>query len=221
MSRKSFTLFGGTKNLEGQLDEFLDTLSESNILFRSGLTYYLEAGGNAGEGFKQKIAQVASMESRADDLRRNIERALYEQSLIPESRGDVLGLLEDLDALINAFEKNLIDLRIENPGFSSEYAKEMKTLSEQVALCVESLVVASRAFFRDIGSVRDNLHKVMLYEKEADKIAHLLKEKIFNSDLSLDKKAHLRYFVDKIDNLANGAEDVADGLAIYTIKRAA
>jgi hypothetical protein len=30
---------------------------------------------------------------------------------------------------------------------------------------------------------------------------------------------HLRYFVERIDELANSAEDVADALQIYTIKR--
>jgi len=221
MSKKSFQIFSGTRNLESQIDEFLDMLSESNIIFRSGLTYFLEAGGSSGEAFQQKLAQVATMESRADELRRAIERSLYEQALIPESRGDVLGLLEDLDTLINDFEGNLIAFKIENPVFIKEDHKDIKMLAEQVALCVESIVVASRAFFRDIGSVRDNLHKTSLYEKEADTIANGLKESIFNSDITLDRKVHLRDFVNRVDKLANKAEDIADLLAIYTIKRAA
>jgi uncharacterized protein Yka (UPF0111/DUF47 family) len=37
--------------------------------------------------------------------------------------------------------------------------------------------------------------------------------------MSLSHKAHLRNFVEHIDNLADRSEDVADRLAIYTIKR--
>ncbi|MBF0127742.1 MAG: DUF47 family protein [Magnetococcales bacterium] len=99
--------------------------------------------------------------------------------------------------------------------------KDIKSLCEQVALCVESCVMASRAFFRDINAVRDHTHKVMLYEKEADKISISLKTVLFKSDLPLDQKSHLRNFIDKIDQLANEAEDVCDYLTIYTIKRAA
>ncbi|MBF0447812.1 MAG: DUF47 domain-containing protein, partial [Magnetococcales bacterium] len=44
---------------------------------------------------------------------------------------------------------------------------------------------------------------------------------IFTSDLTLDRKTHLKGFIEKIDDLANHAEDVADGLAIFIIKRAA
>ena len=46
-----------------------------------------------------------------------------------------------------------------------------------------------------------------------------MKKAIFATDLPLSHKAHLRNFVEHIDNLADKSEDVADRLAIYTIKR--
>ena len=97
----------------------------------------------------------------------------------------------------------------------------MKQLAEQVALAVESLVMAARSFLRDLNALRDHNHKVMLYENEADQLALSLKARIFKSDLPLERKAHLRNFVDKVDQLADEAEDVADWLAIYAIKRIA
>ena len=84
---------------------------------------------------------------------------------------------------------------------------------------VESLVLASRAFFRNIAAVSDHMHKVMFYEKEADKVSTKLKRAIFASDLPLSHKVHLRDFVEHIDNVADRAEDVADRLTIYAIKR--
>jgi predicted phosphate transport protein (TIGR00153 family) len=216
-----FRLFGGTKALETQIDEFLDLLSESNILYRAGLTYYLDNGGSDNDAFRQKLQQVDTMEHRADELRRSIELALYEQSLIPDSRADMLSLLEDLDYLMNVFEENLFAYSIESPDFPQEYHKQIKQLAEQVALSVESLVMAARAFLREPNAVRDHIHKVMLYEHEADQLSLALKTGIFKSNLSLERKAHLRHFVDKVEQVANEAEDVADWLAIYTIKRAA
>jgi uncharacterized protein (UPF0335 family) len=46
-----------------------------------------------------------------------------------------------------------------------------------------------------------------------------LKRAVFASDLELAHKTQLRYFVERVDELANEAEDIADYLAIYTIKR--
>jgi predicted phosphate transport protein (TIGR00153 family) len=214
-------LFSGSKSLENQLDEFLDLLSESGILYRAALIYYLDNGGSTNDSFQQKVKQVDEVETRADSLRRSIELSLYEKSLIPESRGDMLSLLEDLDFLINRFEENLYSYSIENPEFPVEFHQLMKQLIEQVALSVEAVVMAARSFLRDVNAVRDHIHKVMLYEHEADQFAMALKTQIFNSDLPLERKAHLRHFVDKVEDVSNQAEDVADWLAIYTIKRAA
>ena len=53
----------------------------------------------------------------------------------------------------------------------------------------------------------------------ADRISTRLKKQLFASDLELQQKHHLRTFVEHIDNVADWAEDVADRLAIYAIKR--
>ena len=74
-------------------------------------------------------------------------------------------------------------------------------------------------FFRDTKSVRDNAHKVTYFEKESDIKFSSLARRIFNSDLNLDQKMHLRYFVEKIDRICDQAEDIADELIIYSIKR--
>jgi len=55
--------------------------------------------------------------------------------------------------------------------------------------------------------------------KEADKVSTKLKQAIFSSELDLSRKTHLRNFVEHIDNIPDWAEDVADRLAIYAIKR--
>ena len=61
--------------------------------------------------------------------------------------------------------------------------------------------------------------KDYLYEQEADKISYALKKQIFAAQLDKATKIHLREFVDQIDAIADKAEDVADRLTIYAIKR--
>jgi len=50
-------------------------------------------------------------------------------------------------------------------------------------------------------------------------LSSALKRDIFDSDLELARKLHLREFVEQIDGIADLAEDIADRLAIYSIKR--
>ncbi len=67
--------------------------------------------------------------------------------------------------------------------------------------------------------MKDNLYKVHHYEKEADRISDALKRSIFASSLDLAHKIQLRYFAMNVEKVSDKAEDVADRLAIYAIKR--
>ncbi len=131
----------------------------------------------------------------------------------------MLGLLENMDRILNECEGAMWQFFIERPKIPEEFNADFAGLTECVVESVSALVSASRRFFRDIDAVSDQLHKVMFYEKEADKVSTKLKIAIFASELDLSRKAQLRNFVEHIDNIADTAEDVADRLAIYTIKR--
>jgi len=214
---EKFRLFRRTKDLENQIDNYLDKMSESAVMFKLAVKVYLRDG--ATEEFKQKLQQVNAAESEADHLRRSIEKELYTHTLIPDSRGDVLGLIETLDHVINLFEGTLWSLDIERPDIPEEFRRGFKQLTAMVVETVDALVLAARSFFRSPLAVADFNSKVLIFEKEADKISTKLKREIFESDLDLPRKMHLRQFVEQIDNVADWAEDVADRLAIYAIKR--
>ena len=209
-------LFKATKKLENQIDLFLDTVSEGNLVFQKGLGEYL---AHKQEPFAHSVSQLNELEARADKLRRDIESALYEQSLIPEQRGDVMKLLETSDDIIDTAKETLLQLDIQHPVFPEELSGNMLELCRNVVEASEALIRATRAFFRNISAVKDHLHKVYFYENEADNTGRLLLRAIYDGPASLAEKNHWRYFISNIDKLADKAEAVADLLGIYTIKR--
>ena len=159
------------------------------------------------------------MESKADKITKEVERSLYEETLIPDSRSDVLRLLEHLDELIGMYQGNCYRFSIQKPNFPEEFHDDLINLTETVVNCVESLCLTVRSFFKDIKKVRDNAHKVTFYEKESDIQYSSLAHKIFATNLPLDQKIHLQYFVERIDRICDQAEDIADEIQIYAIKR--
>ncbi|MBF0416981.1 MAG: hypothetical protein HQL86_01875 [Magnetococcales bacterium] len=221
MQASPHAFFGRIKALENRLDEFLDLLSESNIHFRAGITYFLEAGGNHAAVFQQKVKEIGVIQSRGENLKRHIEAELQEWILIPDVRADFVGLIHAQGNLIGQFGENLQHFAIENPVFPQEIHKDIKLLGEQVALSVESCVMASRALFRDPGSQRDHIHMAKLHGAEAHKIAMRLKANIFNAERGLEQKIHQRTFIDRIWQLAVQGDQVCDALAVHAIKRAA
>jgi predicted phosphate transport protein (TIGR00153 family) len=209
-------LFKKTKLLEAQIDEYLDCVVRGALLFRQGVKYYLE---NSMDDFEERLNDLDSLESHGDQLRRQIETGLYEHTLIPESRGDVLGLLESTDAVLNTMNETLMQFSVEIPELIPELHQMYIELAEVSTAAVEAMVLAIRAYFRDLNAVRDHINKVQFYENESDKIARKIKRIVFRKDLRLSHKIHMRYFAYHIENIADEAEDVTDRLAIATIKR--
>jgi len=217
LQKKVSHLFSGTRSLENQIDEFLDKVSEAGMVFGRAMRVYLNQGPS--DEFNTFLDQAADIERRGDELRRTIEAELYVRTLIPDLRGDVLALLESMDHLVNVYEGDLFRISIQSPDIPEQFHAGYTELVETVMSCVDSVVLAARAFFRDIDAVRDHCSKTIFLETEADKTGTKLQRAIFASSLPLERKMHLRYFVERIDELANSAEDVADALQIYTIKR--
>ena len=214
---KTESLFGQTKQLEREIDQFVDILSEVGLVFKSIVSLYLNNGNS--DKFDEMVEQVRGMESKADKITKEVERTLYEETLIPDARSDVLRLLEHMDELIGMYQGNCYHFSIQKPDFPKEFHRDLISLCETVVNCVESLCLTVRSFFRDTKSVRDDAHKVTFYEKESDIQFSSLARKIFDSKLPLDQKMHLRYFVEKIDRICDQAEDIADEIQIYAIKR--
>ncbi|MBI28582.1 MAG: hypothetical protein CMI95_01645 [Pelagibacteraceae bacterium] len=101
---KTETMFSQSKDLERQIDEFVDTVSEVGIIFKRAVRDYLSNG--SGSNFDQMVEQVSTMESKADKIKKDVETVLYEETLIPDARSDVLRLLEHLDQMIGLIQGN-------------------------------------------------------------------------------------------------------------------
>ncbi|MDQ7007897.1 MAG: DUF47 family protein [Acidobacteriota bacterium] len=209
-------LFGKTRRLEMRVDEFFDAVSEGALIFARGVGHYL-----AGEeqAFAADLEAVRGAEQRADVLRREVENQLYSHALIPDQRGDVLGLLESSDDVIDEAYSALAHLDVERPRIDDAERADFTELARAGAASVEALVLAARAFFRDVGAVKDHLHKVYFYEKESDQISLRLRRRIFASSLELAVKLHLAGFVERLARVSDRAESVADRIAIYAVKR--
>jgi len=207
-----------TKELEANIDAYLDRVENAGLIFLEGVKAYLN-GKN--EKFEKHYQSISTLESEADNVRRDIKHKLYTYMLIPESRGDVLGLLETMDDVIDISEKVLEQFSIEQPEIPEFLKSDFLDLAELCSKTVEELVKGTRAFFREIKLVNDYVNKVHFYEHEADDVEENLKRKAFNSAeiKRLSRKVHMRYFAEKIALVSDIAEAVAERLSVYTIKR--
>ena len=205
-----------TKKLETQIDEYLDLVIKGGLIFKLGIKCYFDG---QIEEFENHLKDLRKIEERADDLRRNIEIKLYARTLIPEARGDVLGLLESCDKVLNITTETLLEFSVEIPNLFPELKTDFLEISESSIACVENTVSGIRSYFKNIDAVRDYVTKVQFYRKETNKIAERIKRTIFRTDNELSLKIHARYFTFHIEKIAEQSEDVCDRLLIAIIKR--
>ena len=208
--------FSDTKALETQVDEFLNLIVQGALAMNEAVVCYLD---QKDDEFANWIEKVGALESQADEIRKHTETTLYTYALIPESRGDVLGLLENMDNVVDHAKRVLQCFDVERPEIPAAYREGFIKLSEATTNAVDNVVGAARAYFRDVNMVRDYINKVDFFESEADRAALILKKQIFRTGLDLSRKTHLRYFIDQMESISDIAENVGERLAIAAIKR--
>jgi predicted phosphate transport protein (TIGR00153 family) len=212
-----FSLFSGAHELEQKIDEMHDKVLESSLYFKEAFEIYLQEGRS--QNYRRASKKIKNIESKADDLRREIESRLYIRNLIPDLRADVLMLVENIDKVINEFDEVAHKFYIEQPDIPTDFRAKFRLLVQQVCECAENMVICSRAFFRDFATVRDYSRKVYFLEHESDKTWAALKQDVFDSDMELAHKIQLNTLIEDMADVADKAEDCIDAVLIFTIKR--
>ena len=210
--------FNQVSLLEGEIEAMLDEISQAGMIFLAAIKDYLD--GNQ-EKFQDRLKKIMEIESDVDDKRREIRYKLYTKMLIPESRGDVLSLLENIDNVIDAMQDTLIQFDIESPDIPDSLKQEFISLADASNEAVNNTVKASRSFFKELHLVNDYINKTYFYEHEADVLESGIKKKVFSSDDygDLAHKMHIRDFAVHIARISDEAEAVCERLSVAAIKR--
>lgn len=213
-------MFGRKKSIKliEDIDRYFDLIDQLLLVFKEGVRNYLYSNP---AGFNDNLKKMSALDSEADVLRREIENALYTQTALVRSRGDIMRLFEKTRSITDMLNDSLFQFEIETPFIPSELNPEFMKLTEFSTLAVESVVTAAKAYFKAPETVQDKINRAYFYEKEAVKYAQTIKRTVFHNmqTLKLSEKFHLRYFALHIENLSKGAENVADQLAVMAIRR--
>lgn len=209
-------LFRKTKELVIKIDNFIDLTEQAGLHLKQGVKLYIES---RYQEFEERLDLMRETENRADFHRKEIEEQLYTQTLIPESRGDVLGILESMDSVIDRVKFTLLEFSIERPHIPDSLKAGFLEMVDPVKDSISALCGATRSYFYDINGVKNYLNKVKFYEKESDMAAERMKREVYKMELGLSAKMHLGTFIRNIDSLADKSEIVSDRLSIAAIKR--
>ncbi|MBN2211204.1 MAG: DUF47 domain-containing protein [Sedimentisphaerales bacterium] len=176
-------------------------------------------GSNDRRELHQRMNKVHQAESQADNIRRDIEVMLYSKSIFPESRGDILGLLEALDKVPNQTETVVRMLYIQHIHIPEAYRPGIIELLEVARRCTTALIDATGKLFSNFPAVGAAVGKVDQLESDADVLENTLIESVFASEMDGFDKIMLRDVIHRLAHICDRAETAADRISIIIAKR--
>lgn len=205
------------ENIEGMLERYFDQCDECLEKFESAMAIFFDTGPK--DAFREAVEDVHSAEGKADDLRHEIEFLLYGKALLPESRGDLLGLLEAYDGLPNVVETISFVFDCQALVLPEPLRADFRALAD---INIEAFRLARRAVDTLMANPRGTMHAtkaVDIKESESDRGERALIRAIFGGDWDMGTKHGLKEAVLLLGEISDRAERVAHRIAITAIKR--
>ena len=209
-------LFKKQYAVEEKVQRLLRLLVDMAHLYQAAYESYFEG---SLEEFSQRNKELGQIEKQLDELGHQIQMTLLHESLMPNSRDDLLWFLTKLDKVPSSFKHSLVDILFEKPEIPEELHSPMKNMLTHTHLAVKALAHATDSLFSDLRSVRQHVEEVSRQESEVDKIEQKLLEIVFeNKKYDLAIQYQLKGILKQIGRVTNLAEDVADAVLILATK---
>lgn len=205
------------KQIESKMAQYRTHASACVQELACSLERYLETE-DLGR-LEEDCVVIHRAESKADDIRREIEDMMYERALFPESRGDVLLMLELVEEVPNLAEhiaRNVVDPSLAIP---KDLHAGIRQLLGVACRCVEDMFVATAKLFTDFTGANAMTGRVDALESEADDLEHKLIRQVFSGTSSDFEKILLRDLIRDISGLCDSSMKVADRIRVFVARR--
>ena len=143
---------GREKQIQVKLEQYLDALWQIACRLREALVAYLDQDEQA---FTDLLEAINPLESRLYGIRRHIEMEIYCRRLLPDTRDDVLGLLENIDKIPDRIQSVTRNLQLQNVELPSLLKADLRQLSDHVVEAVQILTKITYAFLNKPAEVRN------------------------------------------------------------------
>ena len=192
-------------------------VGETLELFKKMMFAYL----NDDDEYRDIAFKIHEAEHRADELRREVERQIYEGAFMPVFREDYIMLAELTDSVADRAEYCADMVTLQRPYVPEEFTDEFKELILEIAVTYRPFEKLMKPENLD-DSLRSQemVQKIGTFEQAVDKLEWDLIQDIFEVEsLSLAQKIHLRSLINLVAGIADRIEDASDRILIMLAKK--
>ncbi|MFP4142788.1 MAG: TIGR00153 family protein [Thermoplasmata archaeon] len=201
--------FEGLKKHSALIKKAIDELMR-------GVKLYMEG---RFEEAQKSFEKVAELEHQADKIKIEIRENLSRFIFLPVTRDEFLRLLKEADSILNHAEDVSLFLPMREEEIPDEIEEDFEEFSKKIFGSVKQVDELMSVFVGILKSsfggkskekVRELQLQIAKKEYEADKIERKISKELFNHDEDPLKAIHLLKVVDKMDSIADHAENVGD-----------
>jgi len=179
--------------------------------------------------FNEKDAQAATQlmrethqaESKADDVRREVERTMVQGALLAPSRRQLLLLVDRVDSLANAAQATLHYLLGQSVAVPKEIEPAVLRILEETEALFGEVECGIRSLFSGDGkAVLACAERIDQHESAVDRLETEATRALFDMSIELAMKLHVHGYIERLVEISDRAEDLADQMALVAAERA-
>lgn len=205
------------KKVENKIAEYCESVTECLDTFQNAVKQYCNEPDR--QAVRAAFDAVHKAESHADDIREEIEVSMYSKSLFPESRGDIMGLLEAMDKVPNQAESTIGMLWNQHVEIPETCVPGVLQLVDVCCRTGDAMVESVMKLFSDFTTAAVVVGKIDRLESEADDIEDVLIEQLFAKPADNIATIVLRDFIKHVAQISDRAENAGDRIRIIVAKR--
>jgi len=210
-------IFRKNKEIYELLEKYLQLTLEELVEFEKTFSKALKKG--VTERVEALAERAHQVESDADDVRREIEIKMYAKSLLPESRQDLLEVIELIDRIPDKAETILNMLITQRTALIEPIKNDMKELLRLSVETARLVVETTRDCFGKMENIRDLARKIDDNESMGDKLERKMISLVFRQKLDMGEKFEQKEFILQLGAICDLCERAKDKLVITSIKR--
>ncbi len=210
-------MFRRNRELREKVLEYLDSARDTIEDYERGIHDSLAKGRRSLE---KQVSNTHARESVCDQLRQRIELDLFEQSLLPETREDLMLMLERLDLIVNQSEDILRSLWLQHVELPKCIQADYQALVSLGSKAAQRAFEMARQAVTAKGDARAMHDEIDAIESNGDRLEQTMIRRLFEQQkLPLAEKILVRDVIRVTGQMTDLAEDAADWMLIFVAKQ--
>ena len=210
-------LFRKQRQVQVLVERYLENLRLVQQTFSQAINNCLDA--DCIEDFMVLAEETHRFESKADDVREEIKTLMYSKVLLPESRGDIMGLLESIDQIPRFFEIILNIIRTQRLAIPDLIVSDVRELvSVSVETC-DLMIMQVEDLLHRGRRIPELLNVIDKKESQCDVIERRIITTLFDSDIDPFLKLQLKELVVFLGEITDQIDRVSKRINIISLKR--